>query len=101
MMNNALNAGASVFMADLEDACSPTWENVVGGQSHLIDAVRRTLGFTAPDGRRYALAERVATLVVRPRGWHLSEAHVRVDGAPISASLFDFEIGRASCRERV
>jgi len=90
MMINALNSGASVFMADLEDACSPTWENVVGGQAHLMDAVRRTLGFTAPDGRRYALAERVATLVVRPRGWHLSEAHLEVDGAPASASLFDF-----------
>ncbi|MDQ3950974.1 MAG: malate synthase A, partial [Gemmatimonadota bacterium] len=90
MMINALNSGASVFMADLEDACSPTWENVVSGQAHLVDAVRRTLGFTAPDGRRYALADRVATLVVRPRGWHLSEAHVAVDGNSVAASLFDF-----------
>jgi malate synthase len=90
MMINALNSGASVFMADLEDACSPTWENVIGGQAHLMDAVRRTLDFAAPDGRRYALAERIATLVVRPRGWHLPEAHVAVDGKPISASLFDF-----------
>jgi malate synthase len=90
MMINALNSGASVFMADLEDACSPTWENVVDGQAHLMDAVRRTLGFTAPDGRRYALADRVATLVVRPRGWHLPEGHVIVDGDPVAASLFDF-----------
>jgi malate synthase len=90
MMINALNSGASVFMADLEDACSPTWENVVNGQAHLMDAVRRTLGFAAPDGRRYALADRVATLVVRPRGWHLPEGHVTVDGSPVAASLFDF-----------
>jgi malate synthase len=90
MMINALNSGASVFMADLEDACSPTWENVVNGQAHLMDAVRRSLGFTAPDGRRYALADRIATLVVRPRGWHLPEGHIAVDGNPVTASLFDF-----------
>jgi malate synthase len=90
MMINALNSDASVFMADLEDACSPTWDNVIGGQANLMDAVRRTLGFTAPDGRRYALAERVATLVVRPRGWHLPEAHLLVDGNPAAASLVDF-----------
>jgi malate synthase len=90
MMINALNSGASVFMADLEDACSPTWENVVNGQAHLMDAVRRTLSFRAPDGRRYSLADRVATLVVRPRGWHLPEGHVAVDGNPVAASLFDF-----------
>jgi malate synthase len=90
MMINALNSGANVFMADLEDACSPTWPNVVNGQSHLMDAVRRTLALTAPDGRRYALAEHVATLLVRPRGWHLDERHVTVDGVHVSASLFDF-----------
>ena len=90
MMINALNSGASVFMADFEDACSPTWANVVDGQAHLMDAVRHTLGFVATDGRRYALAEQLATLVVRPRGWHLTERHVVVDGVPISASLFDF-----------
>ncbi|MFN2567420.1 MAG: malate synthase A [Gemmatimonadaceae bacterium] len=90
MMINALNSGANVFMADLEDACAPTWQNVVSGQGHLMDAVRRTLAFAAPDGRRYALADRVATLVVRPRGWHLHEAHVVVDGNPVAASLFDF-----------
>jgi malate synthase len=90
MMINALNSGASVFMADFEDACSPTWANVVNGQAYLMDAVRRTLGFVAADGRRYELGERLATLVVRPRGWHLTEGHVLVDGQPVSASLFDF-----------
>jgi malate synthase len=90
MMINALNSGASVFMADFEDACSPSWSNVVDGQAHLMDAVRRTLRFVASDGRRYELAERLATLVVRPRGWHLTEGHVTVDGEPVSASLFDF-----------
>ncbi len=90
MMINALNSGAKVFMADFEDALSPTWSNVLEGQSNLMDAVRRELAFTAPDGREYTLNERIATLVVRPRGWHLTEKHVRVDGAPISASLFDF-----------
>jgi malate synthase len=90
MMINALNSGASVFMADLEDACSPTWANVIDGQAHLMDAVRRTLRFVAADGRRYELAEHLATLVVRPRGWHLTDRHVTVDGGPVSASLFDF-----------
>jgi malate synthase len=90
MMINALNSGASCFMADFEDALSPTWENVVGGQGNLIDAVRRTLTFASPDGKAYALNETIATLIVRPRGWHLVERHVMVDGEPISASLFDF-----------
>jgi len=90
MMINALNSGARVFMADLEDALSPTWANVVGGQAALQDAVRRTLAFTSPEGKAYALNEKTATLLVRPRGWHLPEGHVLVDGAPISASLFDF-----------
>ncbi|MBM4409195.1 MAG: malate synthase A, partial [Chloroflexi bacterium] len=90
MMINALNSGARVFMADLEDALSPTWANVVGGQAALQDAVRRTLAFTSPEGKEYRLKDRIATLLVRPRGWHLAEAHVLVDGAPISASLFDF-----------
>jgi malate synthase len=89
MMINALNSGARVFMADLEDACSPTWENVVEGQSNLMDAVRRTLRLSAGE-KEYVLAENTATLVVRPRGWHLTERHVTVDGAPMSASLFDF-----------
>ncbi len=90
MMINALNSGARVFMADLEDALSPTWANVVGGQAALQDAVRRELEFTSPEGKAYRLNEKTATLLVRPRGWHLPEAHVHVDGAPISASLFDF-----------
>jgi malate synthase len=90
MMINALNSGARVFMADFEDSLSPTWNNVVDGQSNLIDAVRRELSLDAPDGKRYRLADRTATLVVRPRGWHLVESHVEIDGAPVSASLFDF-----------
>ena len=90
MMINALNSGASVFMADLEDALSPTWENVIEGQNNLMDAVRRELALVTDDGRRYDLNADVATLVVRPRGWHLLESHVRIDDAPISASLFDF-----------
>jgi malate synthase len=89
MMINALNSGARVFMADLEDACSPTWENVVDGQGNLIDAVRRTLELSTPE-KRYVLADRTATLVVRPRGWHLVERHLLIDDAPCSASLFDF-----------
>ncbi len=89
MMINALNSGARVFMADFEDALSPTWANLVGGQAALRDAVRRRLTFEAPD-RTYRLDERTATLLVRPRGWHLDERHVLVDGRPVSASLFDF-----------
>ncbi|MBA2558199.1 MAG: malate synthase A, partial [Chloroflexi bacterium] len=90
MMINALNSGARVFMADLEDSLSPTWANVVEGQVNLRDAVALRLAFTSPEGREYRLGEQVATLVVRPRGWHLVERHVLVDGVPISASLFDF-----------
>ena len=90
MMINALNSGARVFMADLEDALSPTWANVVGGQAALRAAVRRELTFEGPDGRPYRLAERTATLLVRPRGWHLDEAHLVRDGGPVSASLADF-----------
>ncbi len=90
MMINALNSGARVFMADLEDALSPTWANVVGGQAALRAAVRRELTFDSPEGKAYRLNEDTATLLVRPRGWHLVERHVIVDGGPISASLFDF-----------
>ncbi|MGL4648894.1 MAG: malate synthase A [Caldilineaceae bacterium] len=90
MMINALNSGASVFMADFEDALSPTWENVILGQINCSDAIRRTIEFANPDGKVYRLNEQVATLLVRPRGWHLVEKHVTVDGAPISGSLFDF-----------
>ncbi|MBO9539799.1 malate synthase A [bacterium] len=90
MMINALNSGAQVFMADLEDALSPTWDNVLQGQLNLMDAVRRTIRFEAPGGKVYRLVDSPATLVVRPRGWHLSEKHVLLDGEPISGSLFDF-----------
>ena len=91
MVINALNSGANVFMADFEDSTSPTWENVLQGQANLRDAVRGTLRFEAPEtGKSYRLNSRVATLMVRPRGWHLPEAHVTVDGVPLSASLFDF-----------
>ncbi|MGH2717489.1 MAG: malate synthase A [Actinomycetota bacterium] len=90
MMINALNSGARVFMADFEDALSPTWENVVTGQRNLQDAVRGTLSFESPDGRQYRVNDEHAVLCVRPRGWHLTERHVLVDGEPVSASLFDF-----------
>ncbi|MBV9264727.1 MAG: malate synthase A [Acidobacteriaceae bacterium] len=90
MIINALNSGASVFMADFEDSNSPTWKNNIEGQSNLIDAVRRTIQFTSPDGKEYRLIQNPAVLMVRPRGWHLVEKHVRVGGEPISASLFDF-----------
>jgi malate synthase len=90
MMINALNSGAKVFMADCEDALSPPWRNVIEAQVCCMAAVRRTLQYTAPDGKHYGLGERLATLVLRPRGWHLDEAHVRVDGQPVPAGLFDF-----------
>jgi len=91
MMINALNSGARVFMADFEDSCSPTWDNVIDGQRNLIDAVRGTISLETPE-KSYRLAEQTATLVVRPRGWHLHERHVLVDGEPVSASLFDFAL---------
>jgi malate synthase len=90
MMINALNSGAKVFMADFEDALSPPWDNVIAGQVNCADAVRRRLEYSSPDGRHYQLGDTLATLVVRPRGWHLEEKHVLVDGEPMSASLFDF-----------
>jgi malate synthase len=90
MVINALNSGAKVFMADFEDATSPTWENMLDGQINLRDAVRRTISFTSPEGKAYKLAEKTATLIVRPRGWHLPEKHVLLDGTPVSGSLFDF-----------
>ncbi len=89
MMINALNSGARVFMADLEDSTSPTWHNVIEGQRNLMEAVRRTLRLDTPS-KVYALRSETATLVVRPRGWHLVEKHVLIDGQPVSASLFDF-----------
>jgi len=90
MVINALNSGAKVFMADFEDATSPTWENLLDGHVNLRDAVRRTISFTSPEGKSYRLGEKTATLLVRPRGWHLPEKHVHLDGLPVSGSLFDF-----------
>jgi len=90
MIINALNSGARVFMADFEDANAPTWENCVQGQVNLRDAVRRAISFSSPEGKGYQLNEKTATLLVRPRGWHLVEKHLEVDGTPISGSLFDF-----------
>ena len=91
MIINALNCGASCFMADFEDAAAPTWEAMIAGQVNLRDAARRTIAMTDPNsGKSYALGEEIATLIVRPRGWHLEEAHLLVDGRPVSASLFDF-----------
>ena len=92
MVINALNSGASVFMADFEDSCSPTWKNVVEGQRNLIDAIERTIQFVSPEGKVYRLNPLTATLMVRPRGWHLEEKHVLVDGKPVAASLFDFGV---------
>jgi malate synthase len=89
MMINALNSGANVFMADFEDATSPTWTNVVEGQRNVHDAVRGTISLET-DAKSYRLNDETATLVIRPRGWHLPERHVDVDGGPVSASLFDF-----------
>jgi malate synthase len=91
MIINALNSGANVFMADFEDSNAPTWANNIEGQLNLRDAVRRTITFEA-GAKQYKLNERVATLVVRPRGWHLAEEHLYVDGKPVSASLFDFAL---------
>jgi malate synthase len=88
-MINALNSGADVFMSDFEDSLSPTWANVVRGQANLIEAVRRTIALTTPE-KSYALHPKIATLMVRPRGWHLAEKHATLGGEALSASLFDF-----------
>ncbi len=90
MIINALNSGASVYMADFEDSNSPTWRNNIEGQINLRDAVNGTISFVSPEGRHYRLSEKTAVLMVRPRGWHLDEKHVLVDGVPVSGSLFDF-----------
>ncbi|HET7306376.1 MAG TPA: malate synthase A [Gammaproteobacteria bacterium] len=90
MIINALNSGACVFMADFEDSLAPTWENVVAGQVNLRDAVRRTIGFTNSDGKQYALNDKTAVLMVRPRGWHLPEKHLLIEDEPIPAALVDF-----------
>jgi malate synthase len=96
MVINALNCGAKVFMADFEDSNTPTFDNLVVGQRNLRDALLRKIDFTSPEGKSYALEDEVATLVVRNRGWHLSERHVLVDGEPVSGSLFDFAMYMAT-----
>ncbi len=90
MVINALNSGACVFMADFEDSNSPTWANMIAGHSNLRDAIRRTITFTSPEGKDYRLNEQTATLFVRPRGWHLTEKHIEVDGKPMSGGILDF-----------
>jgi malate synthase len=90
MVINALNSGARGFMADFEDSNSPMWSNMVGGQLSLKQAIRRELEFDAPDGREYRLADEIATLLVRPRGWHLDERHLLLDGRPITGAFMDF-----------
>jgi malate synthase len=90
MVINALNSGANMYMADFEDSNTPTWDNQVQGQINMRDAVRGAIAFTSPEGKHYRLADRTATLLVRPRGWHLEEKHVVIDGRPMSGSLFDF-----------
>ena len=90
MVINALNSGARVFMADFEDSNSPTWENVVHGHINLTDAIERTIALETPEGKTYKLGSKPAVLLVRPRGWHLSEKHLVVDGSPVAGALFDF-----------
>jgi malate synthase len=90
MVINALNCGAKMFMADFEDANSPTWRNMVEGQINLRDAIRRTINFRSPEGKEYKLNEQTAVLLVRPRGWHLDEKHLIVDQVAVSGALFDF-----------
>jgi malate synthase len=92
MVINALNCGANVFMADFEDSNTPTWENMIEGQINLRDAINRSIAFSSPEGKRYALNEKIATLLVRPRGWHLLEKHVLIDGEPVAGAIFDFAL---------
>ncbi len=100
MVINALNSGASIFMADFEDANTPTWGNMVTGQANLIDAIERTISLQTPE-KVYRLKDETAVLLVRPRGWHLPERHVLVDGMPISGSLFDFGLYFFHCARRL
>ena len=90
MVINALNSGAKVFMADFEDAHSPTWDGTIQGQINVRDAIKRTITFANPDGKQYRLNPETAVLFIRPRGWHLNEKHVLIDGKPISGGIFDF-----------
>lgn len=100
MAVNALNSGAKVWMADFEDATAPTWENVIGGQLNLLDAIERRIDFTTPEGKEYRLGADLATIMVRPRGWHLTEEHLEIDGRPVSASLVDFGLYFFHCARR-
>jgi len=100
MTINALNSGAKVWLADLEDANTPLWENLVEGQLNLRDAIDRAIDFTSPEGKSYALADDVATIVVRPRGWHLPEKHLVVDGERTSGSLTDFGLYFFHCAQK-
>jgi malate synthase len=101
MMINALNSGADGFMADFEDANAPTWRNMVTGQLNVRDAVEGTITYHGSDGRHYELDEETATLLVRPRGWHLLERHVLIDGDPVSGALFDFGLFFFHCARRL
>jgi malate synthase len=92
MIINALNSGADAYMADFEDSNTPNWDNQIQGQVNLLDAIRRRISFSSPDGRIYRLNDKIATLLVRPRGWHLDEKHVLIDGERVSGGLFDFAL---------
>ena len=92
MIINALNSGANVYMADFEDANTPSWDNNIHGHINLRDAIRRRIDYVSPDGKAYKLNDKTATLFVRPRGWHLPEKHVKIDGEPISGGIFDFAL---------
>jgi malate synthase len=100
MVINALNSGAKGFMADFEDSNSPTWSNMIGGQRNLRDAIDGTIDFTSPEGKRYELAEQTATLLVRPRGWHLPERHLLLDGEPVAGAFADFGLFMAVSAQR-
>ncbi|MEV6953709.1 malate synthase A [Streptomyces sp. NPDC051183] len=100
MAVNALNSGARVWMADFEDATAPTWGNVIGGQLNLLDAIERRIDFTTPEGKEYRLGQELATIMVRPRGWHLLEEHLEIDGRPVPASLVDFGLYSFHCAQR-
>ncbi|MGF1236443.1 malate synthase A [Streptomyces sp. 2-6] len=97
---DALNSGARVWMADFEDATAPLWDNVVGGQLNLLDAIERRIDFTTPEGAEYRLGDRLATVMVRPRGWHLDEEHLEYDGRPVPAALVDFGLYFFHCAQR-
>ena len=100
-MINALNSGAKGFMADFEDANSPTWQNQVEGHLNLIDAIEGTITYDGADGRHYELIDNPATLLVRPRGWHLPEKHLTVGGEPVAGAFMDFGLYAFHCGKRL